>query len=145
MIKMNTIFVAGTFPKSLRGQAGLLFRTPWRRLELIITPGKSWVGHAKSLMYTTDFIPSRVLIFKTRSNHVIRKHNSVLSRYILGCKIFINWLVCVLCRGPCHGTCQRTTYGSWCSPSTVWILESKLRTSGGWQVPFSHTAILLVP
>lgn len=127
MAKMNTIFGAGTFPKSLRRQACLPFRMPWRWLELIITPGKSWVDHVKSLMYTTDFIPLRVLIFKTRSNHVIRKHNSVLSRYILGCKIFINWLLRVLCRGPCRGTCQRTTDGSWFSPST-W------RASSGPQV-----------
>lgn len=119
MIKMNTIFGAGIFLKSLKGQACLLFRTPWRQLELIITPGKDWVGHAKDLMYITDFIPSRVLIFKTRPNHIIRKHNSVLRCYILGCKIFINWFVHVLCRGSCRGTCQRTTYGSWFSPSTV--------------------------
>lgn len=130
MIKMNTIFGAGTFPKSLKGQACLLFRTPQRRLELIVTPGKDWVGHAKDLMYITNFIPSRVLIFKTRSNHIIRKHNSVLRCYILGCKIFINWFVHVLCRGSWRGTCQRTTYGSWFSVP----LCGSWRASSGPQV-----------
>lgn len=87
------------------------------------------------------FIPSRVLIFKTRPNHIVRKHNSVLRCYILGCKIFINWFVHVLCRGSCRGTCQRTTYGSH-SPTepSCWSLRwGSIRT---FQPQHHQTAVL---
>lgn len=79
-IKMNKIHRAGTFPELPEKADFLLFKMPWRLLELISTAGWTiW----ETYMFRHHLISLRILIFKTRSNPAIRKHNTVLRCYLL--------------------------------------------------------------
>lgn len=80
---MNKIHRAGTFPE-LPEEADLL--AVQDAMEIVGAHYNSRVGDLRDLhVEAPDLISLRILIFKTRSNPAIRKHNTVLRCYFLRC------------------------------------------------------------
>lgn len=134
MTEMNNILRAGTFPKSLERQPPA--RCSGQDGDVGAHrnsgggSGKELGGQSEAPTHVhTSFISSRVLIFKTRPNCAIRKHNLFGGVMFLRCGFYDLKLTLIsLCaRG------QLRKGGSVLPPRGSW--RSKSGPPSGWQVP----------
>lgn len=125
---------------------------PWGLSDFIITAGKSWVDNVKNLhVQTPDFYLIKSFDIQNQTKSCNKK--TQCSPEVFPSQVFVmenNYVnQCVdLCRCSCHSTsvearAQLMGAGSllpWCGS---W--ESNSGPQSGWQVPFTHKAILPAP